>query len=344
MVHSTITSLSQLNKSRWLATILLMTCMSLFMFNHDLKAQCATSPNSGPVAVTINIGPGGTVLLNQGAVAGVLNPVDGGAPPACTAGCTLFFSATSGGPYTADITLSCDGTTPNGPGAYYAIAATGVGPITCGSAEVQVNVSLNDVTPPTITCPADLALNTAAGMCSQSANIPVPTITENCLDNSTLTVTFSNGTAAPQNLPTPIGPYVGAAAISGFLAAPPSVTFYSSVTGTPGQTVVTYNFSDGTNPAVMCSFNVNVTDVEDPVINCVLNQTPGTNMDLCSYTHSGTGWDATAMDNCAVKSITYLSAKDPINRSISFVPRCHDRKINFLRLFSNLSVIFYLPL
>src|SRR5690606_32774161 len=40
-------------------------------------------------------------------------------------------------------------------------------------------------------------------------------------------------------------------------------------------------------------------------ITCVGNQTVDTNLDECTYTHSGIAWDATADDNCSVDTVEY---------------------------------------
>ena len=63
--------------------LILLCCLGW----QQAEAQCALSPTVGPYAVTINIGPGGTAILNQAAVNGVINPVDGAVPP-----CNLFCS------------------------------------------------------------------------------------------------------------------------------------------------------------------------------------------------------------------------------------------------------------
>src|SRR5690606_12780794 len=45
-----------------------------------------------------------------------------------------------------------------------------------------------------------------------------------------------------------------------------------------------------------CSFTVTVEDNEAPEITCVGNQTPAPDV-ACTYTHSGTSWDAVVTDN-----------------------------------------------
>ncbi len=49
-----------------------------------------------------------------------------------------------------------------------------------------------------------------------------------------------------------------------------------------------------------------VPDTEYPEITCAGDQTADTDTGLCTYTHSGAGWDATATDNCEVTSVIYI--------------------------------------
>lgn len=49
-----------------------------------------------------------------------------------------------------------------------------------------------------------------------------------------------------------------------------------------------------------------ILDTENPVAVCTSNKTVNTDAGECNYTHSGTGWDATATDNCHVASIAYV--------------------------------------
>jgi len=58
--------------------------------------------------------------------------------------------------------------------------------------------------------------------------------------------------------------------------------------------------------ALTANYSVAAVDNEPPVITCVGNQAVNTDAGVCTYTHSGTSWDATATDNCSVASITYV--------------------------------------
>ncbi len=66
--------------------------------------------------------------------------------------------------------------------------------------------------------------------------------------------------------------------------------------------------ADNEDCVVIVSENLEIAvipDTEDPEISCVDNQEEDTDPGDCTYTHSGTGWDATATDNCEVASVTY---------------------------------------
>lgn len=75
-----------------------------------------------------------------------------------------------------------------------------------------------------------------------------------------------------------------------------------------GTTTVTWTATDNAGNVSTCSFNVNVSDDENPtIVNCGTgsNETVDADPGVCTYTHSGTAWDATATDNCSVASISY---------------------------------------
>ncbi len=50
----------------------------------------------------------------------------------------------------------------------------------CGNDTCSFTVTVNDVTPPTITCPSNISVNADNGACSTSVSIPQPTVTDNC--------------------------------------------------------------------------------------------------------------------------------------------------------------------
>jgi hypothetical protein len=109
-----------------------------------------------------------------------------------------------------------------------------------------------------------------------------------------------------------------------------SVTFAATVTGVPEYTLLTYRigideissphiFPVGTttvtvtatnvcDKVVTCTFDVVVMDAELPEITCPVLSDQNVNMNQvngCTYVHSGTGWNATATDNCtSVNNVT----------------------------------------
>ncbi len=85
-------------------------------------------------------------------------------------------------------------------------------------------------------------------------------------------------------------------------------TSLNGVVFNPGTTTVTWTVTDGSGNVSTCTFDVVVTDTELPAItSCGASGTQNVFTDggVCTYTHSGTGWNATATDNCTVSTITY---------------------------------------
>lgn len=73
-----------------------------------------------------------------------------------------------------------------------------------------------------------------------------------------------------------------------------------------GTTTVTWTASDAAGNTSQCSFTVEVTDDDLPVITCPVSGTQNVTTNInCTYQHTGTGWNATATDNCSVTSLTY---------------------------------------
>jgi hypothetical protein len=84
-------------------------------------------------------------------------------------------------------------------------------------------------------------------------------------------------------------------------------TSLNGVVFNQGVTTVTWTITDGSGNTDVCSFTVTVEDNQNPVITCpVGDQIVNTDTDVCTYTHSGTAWNATATDNCSVASIEYV--------------------------------------
>jgi gliding motility-associated-like protein len=75
-----------------------------------------------------------------------------------------------------------------------------------------------------------------------------------------------------------------------------------------GTTTVTWTVTDGSGNISTCTFDVVVTDDQLPAITSCgpsSDQTVNADFGVCTYTYSGTGWNATATDNCTVSTIEY---------------------------------------
>ncbi|MBL7904115.1 MAG: HYR domain-containing protein, partial [Bacteroidales bacterium] len=74
-----------------------------------------------------------------------------------------------------------------------------------------------------------------------------------------------------------------------------------------GSNTVTLTVTDDNGNSSTCTSTVTIADDIDPEVTCpVSNQTVGTDTDVCTYTHSGTSWDASATDGCTtIASLTY---------------------------------------
>ncbi|MCB9016960.1 MAG: HYR domain-containing protein, partial [Lentimicrobiaceae bacterium] len=149
-------------------------------------------------------------------------------------------------------------------------------------ASCNFNVTLTDNVNPTISCVADQTVPAGAGCTyTHSGTAWNPTGADNC-SVASVTYTANNG------------------------ASPASGTNLNGVVFQPGTTTVTWTVTDGAGNTATCSFNVSISDTQNPSITfCPENQTATTNSGNCSYTHSGTAWNVTATDNCTVGSIVY---------------------------------------
>jgi Bacterial lectin/HYR domain/Secretion system C-terminal sorting domain/Ricin-type beta-trefoil lectin domain-like/SprB repeat/Lectin C-type domain len=124
-------------------------------------------------------------------------------------------------------------------------------------------VQVCDNTPPVITCPNSISINTDAGACGAVTTFGAPTIT----DNTSATYTQTTG------LPS---------------------TFMFSV----GVTTNTFVATDAAGNTSTCAFTITVTENEKPVITCPTPLSKNTDSGTCgALTTFGS---ATATDNCSV--------------------------------------------
>ncbi len=141
------------------------------------------------------------------------------------------------------------------------------------------NVIVLDSLPPAITCPADVNMPNADGLCSAVVTLPQPVaLSDNCgVDQVTYMVssTGTGGTLTPTTQ-------------EGFLV---------------GSATVTYIASDTSDNTTSCSYEVTIIDMELPTISCPAD----------TVVNSGTaivvdGISATANDNCGDPVVTYSLA------------------------------------
>jgi hypothetical protein len=129
----------------------------------------------------------------------------------------------------------------------------------------EATVTVEDQTPPALTCPEDITVANDAGVCGAAVDFEA-TASDNC---STPIVTYSTD-------PGSVFPV--------------------------GMTAVMAIATDDAGNADTCSFNVTVNDTEAPVVVCpddiFLDNDPG----VCGATAT---FEATASDNCAVDALTY---------------------------------------
>src|SRR5688572_850734 len=154
--------------------------------------------------------------------------------------------------------------------------------ITDGStntATCSFTVTVNDVTPPTISCPTDQVVNTGA-RCNAIVNGIAPTSSgDNC---SVLSITYD---------------ITGATTASGNNDA-------SGTTFNLGISTITYTITDGSTNTATCSFTVTVNDVTPPTISCPTDQVVNTGAGVCTAVVNGIA-PTSSGDNCSVLSITY---------------------------------------
>ncbi|WP_074780397.1 HYR domain-containing protein [Draconibacterium orientale] len=157
-------------------------------------------------------------------------------------------------------------------GDYKVIATDGNGFIANATVTITVN------TPPTFTTcqTTDILANTIVGTCAANVNYTVAATGTPAPD---LTYSFSGETIGSGN---------GTGSGSSFNL------------GTTTVTVTAINVCG----SVDCSFDITVTDNENPTISCVANRSKDSDAGTCNYTVVGTEFDPTATgDNCGIASV-----------------------------------------
>jgi len=129
------------------------------------------------------------------------------------------------------------------------------------SAGCQASITVEDNTPPTITCPADVTVSTDAGICyATGVVLGTPTVDDNCSGVGTPT------NNAPAQFP-------------------------------KGDTTVTWSVQDAAGNTATCTQTVTVQDNENPTITCPADVTVSTDAGICYATGVDLGTPMVS-DNC----------------------------------------------
>ncbi|MEL6864504.1 MAG: HYR domain-containing protein [Bacteroidota bacterium] len=254
---------------------------------NQLSAQCGLNDfTMGNLEVTLTLDANGQAILEQDSLIGIVNPTG--------TGCSLYFYdfPAAATPLGSSVTISCDGSTPFGPGQYFVVADDDATPGGNESAPMVLNVITVDDLAPMISgsvCGASVYANTSDdGMddCETFVSFDAPSIDENCYSSTTLTITYSSLTA---NTPVPVNEAISNAALQDSLAAWASGSFTrlfsGSTTVDTGKTQVIFTISDGTNPPASCTVIVGVSDDEIPYTACPPDITVSTGAVNCMATN-----------------------------------------------------------
>jgi len=136
------------------------------------------------------------------------------------------------------------------------------------SAFASFTVTIVDTEFPTISCPANISIDSDAGICGAVVNYVV-TVSDNCPDPGLIQLT----------------------------GLPSGSTFPS------GVTTNTFHVTDGSGNSTSCSFTVTVGDAQPPMITCPANITVNADPGLCTKSSLSLGSPITS-DNCGMTSTT----------------------------------------
>ncbi len=131
------------------------------------------------------------------------------------------------------------------------------------------NVTVNDVTLPTITCPANIVDNNAPGACGAVESYETPTATDNCeIDPPELLSGLPSGSIFPVGITTNV-----------------------------------WQAKDPSNNSATCSFTVSISDIQAPTVICPPNITKPNDFGQCGRTIGYLG-NAFGNDNCFIDPLT----------------------------------------
>ncbi len=130
----------------------------------------------------------------------------------------------------------------------------------------EQEVIITDSENPTITCPADVSVNTDPGTCTyDSTQLTLPTVSDNCNIGSTV-------------------------------ASPATLVL--------GSNTVTWTVTDGSGLTATCEQTVTVVDNIVPTITCPADVSVNVDAGLCTASSVDLGTAPTGADNCSVASVT----------------------------------------
>ncbi|MEL6925437.1 MAG: HYR domain-containing protein, partial [Bacteroidota bacterium] len=171
------------------------------------------------------------------------------------------------------------------------------------SEDVEITLNIIDSTLPTVTncndvgpVNSDAGNDAVAGDCTAELDITKPDITENCLDNSVLTVSYDVPAGAPAKSTEQYGNGF-TTSISDYLAANGGVITDDFYVGT---TTITFTINDGSTGDVSCEIEVEVVDNEAPTLVCPADVSKNVTTGQCYW--EATGADivpTTQSDNCS---------------------------------------------
>jgi len=191
--------------------------------------------------------------------------------------------------YSGTITDNCPGPYSQSQSPAAGTVLSGITTVTLTATDARGNtntcaftVTPNDVTPPSISCPANIVKNNDPGLCGANVSYPTPTATDNCGIASVLQV---SGLAS------------GA---------------YNPV----GVTTNVWKATDLAGNTKTCSFLVTVVDTEKPVATCPPDRSVNNDPGKCSATLNINGGLALT-DNCGIASTTNNAASPfPVGETI----------------------------
>jgi hypothetical protein len=143
-------------------------------------------------------------------------------------------------------------------------------------------VTVTDNILPVVNCPANIAQNVTAGVCTRTLTPTAPTYSDNC---AVTVLTWAM-----------TGVNTGSSAATGINTVP-STAFNT------GVTTITYTAKDAALNTSTCSFTVTITDNIAPAITCPANNAQNVAAGTCIRTFTPTV--PTYSDNCSVSKLTW---------------------------------------